>query len=241
MHSKIPLPSEVMEHFSHMQCHCMMGLFTEISKAWLTIDSDIYVWSYENETDIAYFDGLNETIISVGLVKPKPGIFQNYVKYLLILTTTIEITVLGVMLNDVNNGTYQEIQLVPEAIFTVATDGVAITTIANTSSGRIFLGGKNGSLYEIYYQAESSWFGKRYKKVNHSEGPLSFLVPSFVSIALSEDEAIIQISVDDSRNILYTLGDKGTISVWDIDNGGASKVTSLTQATLVQTAVNVVK
>jgi len=32
-----------------MQCHCMMGLFTEISKAWLTIDSDIYLWSYENE------------------------------------------------------------------------------------------------------------------------------------------------------------------------------------------------
>lgn len=71
IHSKIPLPSEVMEHFGHMQCHCMMGLFTEISKAWLTIDSDIYLWSYENESDVAYFDGLNETIISVGLVKPK--------------------------------------------------------------------------------------------------------------------------------------------------------------------------
>lgn len=83
IHSKIPLPSEVMEHFGRilvisyvyhvyvlfnsslifmsnnyyflnvyfldMQCHCMMGLFTDISKAWLTIDSDIYVWSYENE------------------------------------------------------------------------------------------------------------------------------------------------------------------------------------------------
>lgn len=43
-------------------------------------------------------------------------------------------------------------QLVPEPIFTVTTDGIAITTIANTSSGRIFLGGRNGSLYEIYYQ-----------------------------------------------------------------------------------------
>ena len=43
-------------------------------------------------------------------------------------------------------------QLVPEPIFAVTTDGIAITTIANTSSGRIFLGGRNGSLYEIYYQ-----------------------------------------------------------------------------------------
>lgn len=49
-------------------------------------------------------------------------------------------------------GTQKEMQLVPEPIFTVTTDGIAITTIANTSSGRIFLGGRNGSLYEIYYQ-----------------------------------------------------------------------------------------
>ncbi|XP_011313670.1 nuclear pore complex protein Nup155 [Fopius arisanus] len=241
MHSKIPLPSEVMEHFGHMQCHCMMGLFTDISKAWLTIDSDIYVWSYENESDVAYFDGLNETIISVGLVKPKAGIFHNYVKYLLILTTTVEITVLGVTLSEKPDGSQGEIQLVPEPIFTVTTDGIAITTIANTSSGRIFLGGRNGCLYEIHYQAESSWFGKRCKKVNHSEGPLSFLVPSFITVALSEEEAIVQISVDDSRNILYTLGDKGTIMVWDIDNGGASKVTSLSQSSLVQNTVHIVK
>jgi len=60
-------------------------------------------------------------------------------------------------------------------------------------------------------------------------------------MALSEEEAIIQISVDDSRNILYTLGDRGTITVWDINNGGASRITSLSQASLVQTAVNVVK
>ncbi|XP_029678395.1 nuclear pore complex protein Nup155 isoform X1 [Formica exsecta] len=237
IHSKIPLPSEVMEHFGHMQCHCMMGLFTEISKAWLTIDSDIYLWSYENESDVAYFDGLNETIISVGLVKPKADIFQLYVKYLLILTTTVEITILGVTILDDT----KEVQLVPEPIFTVTTDGVGITTIANTNSGRIFLGGRNGSLFEIYYQAESSWFGKRCKKINHSEGPLSFLIPSFVTMALSEEEAIIQISVDDSRNILYTLGDRGTITVWDISNGGASRITSLSQASLVQTTVNVVK
>ncbi|XP_043248348.1 nuclear pore complex protein Nup154 isoform X1 [Colletes gigas] len=241
LHSKISLPSEVMEHFHHMQCHCMMGLFTEISKAWLTIDSDIYVWSYENETDVAYFDGLNETIISVGLVKPKPEVFQSYVKYLLILTTTVEVTILGVTLTENSEGTSPEMQLVPEPIFTVTTDGIGITTIANTSSGRIFLGGRNGALYEIYYQAESNWFGKRCKKINHSEGPLSFLVPSFVTIALSEEEAIIQISVDDSRNILYTLGDKGTVAVWDIDHEGASKVASLSQSCLVQNAVHVVK
>lgn len=55
-------------------------------------------------SDVAYFDGLNETIISVGLVKPKTGIFQSYVKYLLILTTTVEITILGVTIPDDGGG-----------------------------------------------------------------------------------------------------------------------------------------
>lgn len=145
-----------------------------------SIETIITEYLIINRSDVAYFDGLNETIISVGLVKPKPGIFQSYVKYLLILTTTVEITVLGVTLTETKNGkiwinsnikvnclniiysllkkylviqgSQGEIQLVPEPIFTVATDGVAITTIANTNSGRIFLGGRNGSLYEIYYQ-----------------------------------------------------------------------------------------
>lgn len=61
--NKIPIPPEVMEHFNRkilftfecrcifyasilfldINCHCMMGLFPEIGRAWLTIDSDIYV------------------------------------------------------------------------------------------------------------------------------------------------------------------------------------------------------
>lgn len=33
---------------SDMQCNCMMGVFPEISRAWLTIDSDIFMWNYED-------------------------------------------------------------------------------------------------------------------------------------------------------------------------------------------------
>jgi nuclear pore complex protein Nup155 len=51
-----------------------------VSRAWLTIDSDIYVWKYEDGSDLAYFDGLNDTILSVGLVTPRPGILQSHIK-----------------------------------------------------------------------------------------------------------------------------------------------------------------
>ena len=55
-------------------------------------------------SDVAYFDGLGETIVSVGLVKPKAGVFHNFVKYLLILTTTVEIVILGVTFSSSKDG-----------------------------------------------------------------------------------------------------------------------------------------
>ncbi|XP_064833837.1 nuclear pore complex protein Nup155-like isoform X2 [Oncorhynchus masou masou] len=44
---RLPLPPELVEQFSHMQCNCMMGVFPEICRAWLTIDNDI-MWNYED-------------------------------------------------------------------------------------------------------------------------------------------------------------------------------------------------
>ena len=45
---RLPLPAELTEQFDRMQCNCMMGLFPEIERAYLTIDSDIFVWKYED-------------------------------------------------------------------------------------------------------------------------------------------------------------------------------------------------
>ena len=73
-----------------------MGLLPEVNRAWLVIDSNIYVWNYENGRDLAYFDGLNEVILSAGLVLPKTGVFQDHIQFLLCLTTAVEIVILGV-------------------------------------------------------------------------------------------------------------------------------------------------
>ena len=46
--------------------------------------------------DLAYFDGLNEVILAAALIRPKAGVFQSHIEYLLCLTTAVEITILGV-------------------------------------------------------------------------------------------------------------------------------------------------
>ena len=40
---------------------------------------------YEDGSDLAYFDGLSDTILSVALLRPKKDIFQAHIKYLLCL------------------------------------------------------------------------------------------------------------------------------------------------------------
>ncbi|KAL9930126.1 nuclear pore complex protein Nup154 isoform 1-T2 [Glossina fuscipes fuscipes] len=252
--NKIPIPPEILEHFKHIKCHCMMGLFPEIGRAWLTIDSEIYIWTYEQVRDVAYYDGLNHLIVSVGLVKPKAGVFINDVKFLMILTTPIEIVILGVTFGDAtktisspsrnipSRTTFQEMQLMNKPIFILGTDNVAINVVQGSNDGRIFLGGRDGNLYEVAYQAESTWFGKRCKKVNHSQSIISYIVPSFLKV-FSEIDPIMHLAIDNSRQLLYVLTEKGSIEAWDMgrDCNTMRRIAKLTQNEIVQSASNIVK
>ena len=42
--------------------------------------------------------------------------------------------------------------LLPEPLFSIPTDNVYAMNIVGTDTGRIFMGGKDGSLYEVSYQ-----------------------------------------------------------------------------------------
>ena len=70
-------------------------------------------------------------------------------------------------------------------------------------------------------------------------------MPSFVSAALYEEDALVQIEVDDSRSVLYTRSEKGVVSVFDLGrNPGGNDtetvlVCSITQAQIVQEAARV--
>lgn len=241
---KVPMPPEILEHFNHMQCHCTMGLLPAIKRAYLTIDTDIYLWRYDSGADVAYYDGLPDTIVSVGLVTPRVGVFQPFIRHLLVLTTATDIVVLGMAITRLDNREeMDEIQLVPEPVFSLPTDGSIVLKIAGTITGRLFYGTKDGSLYEIVYQGTPSWFGKRCKKINHSSGALSFLVPSFINAALTEEDAIAQIEVDNTAHVLYVLTDKGSIEVYDLGAKGTSlsRVARMTVGAISQRAMAIVK
>ncbi|NXK00399.1 NU155 protein, partial [Corythaixoides concolor] len=247
---RVPLPPELVEQFGHMQCNCMMGVFPEINRAWLTIDSDIFMWNYEDGGDLAYFDGLSETILAVGLVKPKGGIFQPHIRHLLVLATPVDIVILGLSCANIQAGTGSlndsmsgGMQLLPDPLYSLPTDNTYILAITSTDNGRIFLAGKDGCLYEVAYQAEAGWFSQRCRKINHSKSALSFLIPSLLQFTFSEDDPVVQIAIDNSRNILYTRSEKGVLQVYDLgqDGQGMTRVTSLSQNAVVSAAASIAR
>ncbi|KAL4235731.1 hypothetical protein ACF0H5_004123 [Mactra antiquata] len=238
---RVPLPPELLEQFGRMQCNCMMGLFPEIERAWLSIDSDIFIWKYEDGGDLAYFDGINETILSAALVKPKTGIFQPHIQYLLVLATPVDIVLLGASFTHTNSD-FDEMHLLPEPLFSIPTDNTYIMNIVGTDTGRIFMAGKDGCLYELAYQADG-WFSRKCRKVNHSTSTLSFLVPSFLNFSFSEEDPLIQICVDNSRNILYCRTEKGCIQVYDLGEDGKSlgKIAAIPLQNIVNNASNIAR
>lgn len=211
------------------------------------------IWTYEDERDVAYYDGLNHAIVSVALVVPKAGVFVSDVKHLLVVTTPMEIVVLGVTFGDStktvcspnkslqNSTPYVEMQLMNKPIFVINTDNVSIASIEGTSDGRIFLGGRDGALYELQYQAESNWFGKRCRKVNHSQSLMSLVVPGFLKV-FSDNDSVAKLVVDNSRSLLYVLFEKGGIEAWELEaGGGARSVARLSPKEITQIASNALK
>uniref|UniRef100_A0A1B0AQ02 Nucleoporin Nup133/Nup155-like N-terminal domain-containing protein n=1 Tax=Glossina palpalis gambiensis TaxID=67801 RepID=A0A1B0AQ02_9MUSC len=209
--SKISIRPEILEHFKHIKCQCMMGLSPEIGRTWLIIDSEIYDSNRNNNFG---------------------GHIWRCNKNCFITPRSIP-----------SRTTFQEIQLMIKPIFTLDTDNVAINVLQGSNDGRIFFGGRDGNLYEIAYQAESTWFGKRCEKVNHSQSIISYMVPSFLKVFSVKINPIVHVAIDNSRQSLYVLTEKGSIEAWDMDRdcNTMRRIAKLTQNEIVQSASNIVK
>lgn len=175
---------------------CRMGIMPEIERAWITMDHKLFLWDYVegcvfwillnslnsafHSQDLCSFIEQPNTIVHVGLVKPKPNVFIDEITYLLVICTPVTVILLGVS-TQASTGPefrqHKDIKLYATDI-TVSTDGIAMTSVTSTSDGRIFMCGiGDGCLYELHYQEKEVWFGKRFHLVNHSATSASSFIP----------------------------------------------------------------
>ncbi|VDN01277.1 unnamed protein product [Thelazia callipaeda] len=234
-----PIPQELRDQLNNTQSICTMGILPEIGRAYMTIDADLYVWNYEDSSDLAYFDGICNTITKVAVAKPKNGVFQKHIHCLLIVTTTKDILLLAASFTHNQTVTdmslppidcrQADMYLLPDPLFKIPMDDTNVSDIVATSSGRIFFT-EAANLYELDYQ-DKGWFGRRCRKVNHSKSFISYLLPS-VSLITGKEERLVRLCLDNTREILYSLSENGSIQVYDLqsDKNSIVKVASLNYA-----------
>jgi nuclear pore complex protein Nup155 len=166
-----------------------MGIFPEINRVWVTIDNRLYLWNYEapnGENALNTFDDQEQIIVTVGLVKPLPGVFLDEIEYILVVTTPLEIILLGMAFTggkakDTKSSQPRGPLTLYRTDLTLASDGVNFVQVVGTDEGRVFMLGSDNNVHELAYQAEEGWFSRKIRKLNHSASALTqVIVPPFL-------------------------------------------------------------
>lgn len=79
----------------------------------------------------------------------------------------LQIVLLGVCISPSPAGgdQYEQLSLQPMPLYSLPSDNVIMTCFASSAGGRLFMGGSDGNLYEIRYEATDNWRRRRCSKV----------------------------------------------------------------------------
>ena len=187
------------------------------------------------------YDGMSEVIVSVALSAPKPGVFLDAVKYVLVLASPVEIVLLAVTCDSQGNN----FKLVPTA-YKLASDNVAMVKVVGSQSGRIFMAGNDGNVYELdYSNSESVWSGlvdtgsgdarHKCRKINHFawNWKLVHILPPFLKSFANEEDSLVDLAVDNVRHVVYAVTSKGMLSAFYLGASGAETQLFLTAFNLM--------
>lgn len=209
------IPDRVFEQYNQAQVNTLMGLFAELHHAWISIDNALYLWDYTAPNpELIGFEEQPNSIISVKLVKPRQGVFVSAITHLLTVATTSDIYLIGLAAEKAPTG------VVTVSLYhtkmQVSIKGIDASCIAGSDkTGRIFFAGTiSNDVYELTYQQEEKWFASRCGKVNHTSEGFTSVMPSLPWASKGVPEAVLQMVVDDTRNLVYTLSNQSTIRVF---------------------------
>ena len=67
------------------------------------------------------------------------------------LFTSLSLSLFSPLSSETSTDPYNELHLLPEPLFCLPSDNISMTSVLGTCTGRIFLAGKDGCLYEVVY------------------------------------------------------------------------------------------
>ncbi len=200
-----------------------LGLFAEINHAWASIDGSLFLWDYTHpDPEVIGYEESVHNITAVALVPPKPGVFVNTITHILVVASVAEVALLGVSAAATPSGT-KTVSLY-QTKMAVQRGNSSVTLITSTADGRIFLGGDSDTdIHELYYQQEEKWFSSRCGKINHTHTGWTAVVPTTLASSMDffstrSNEYLVDMAVDNSRKLLYSLSSKSTIRTYHMES-----------------------
>jgi nuclear pore complex protein Nup155 len=215
------IPDQIFDQYNRAQVSTSMGLFAELNHAWVAIDNALYLWDYTHPNpQLVGYESQPNSINSVKLAKPRPGVFLPSITHILVVATTADIILLGMGSETVAGGAKQ-VTLYQTGMST-SIRGLDVHVIASSDlSGRVFFAGSSDNdVYEFTYQQEEKWFQGRCSKVNQTSSRFTSFSPA-LSFTQKQSEYVEQMVVDDTRNLLYTLSSLSTIRVFHLKPDGS--------------------
>ena len=95
--------------------------------------------------------GDTEDIVGIGFVQPKPGVFRDENKQLLVVSTINEVKIMAL-----EYSTSKDLKVHKTDMATNST-GVNMLSIVGTKQGRIFMLGDDGHVWELDYRVSHSF------------------------------------------------------------------------------------
>lgn len=211
-----PIPDQVCEQFNQAAMSTEIGIFAEIRHAWIAVDHAFYMWDYTvPDAQPHGYEECKSKITAVQLCVPKRGVFLDSITHVIVLADLNEITLLA--MGKMDDGKGFKAWKMFRSNMSTSVKGLNISYISSsTDTGRIFFTGSNIDVWELQYQNEEGWFSNRCGKVNHTSSTYAQIVPSIWG--QRTEESVKQITVDDTRRLLYTLSNQSKIRVYHMDS-----------------------
>ncbi|KAK4510664.1 uncharacterized protein ATC70_005096 [Mucor velutinosus] len=205
--NRVPIPKRFINRIvdSQTQCRCFMGLLPEINRAWLTIDCNLYIWNLNDENDYYEYSDQDQIIVRAELVKPKPDVFGDHIKYVLVISTPLQVILLAVSTAQAQSNTNSDTISLFATNMAMPADDEQMEQIGGTDDGRIFTIGKSGNVYEIEYHNPMKWLSRGCKLIKRSESSfMEYILPQLRNYMNSPSEARSFV-IDNERKVLYIL------------------------------------
>uniref|UniRef100_A0A1I7X780 Nucleoporin_N domain-containing protein n=1 Tax=Heterorhabditis bacteriophora TaxID=37862 RepID=A0A1I7X780_HETBA len=157
---RISIPEELSHQIKNMRSQFSMGLFPEITRAWVVIDSDIFMWNYETNDDLAYFDAVQNTVLKVALVRVKSDVFASHITHGLVVGTVTDLSLYPVIMDSDPSSSISGMAIDASHYFKITLDNSTINDIVSTNNGRVFFTADD-KLYEFIYEIAITTKGVR--------------------------------------------------------------------------------